>query len=372
MLPSLTIENENANETVFLFGGEWVLQTPLKNKESYLENLSKSKNIVLNAENISLWDSSFIAFALDIMLRCKAAGISCRLINFPNGAEKLLTLATTIPETKTHQSEEQPDSIAYAVGLKTLNCYASIKRSFSFIRECSLAFSRLINNKAVMQKQDFLTSLQEAGVSALPIVSLISFMVGLILAFVGAIQLKMFGAQIFVAALVAIAMSRVMGAIMTGILMAGRTGASYAAVLGAMQANEEIDAFETLGVSPYDFLVLPRLLAMFLMMPLLTVYADLMSILGGAFVGVFMLDLTPVEYFNMTLKSLSVKNIVIGLIHSTVFGVIVALSGCYFGMKSGRNASAVGNATTASVVYSIVWIIVATAVITYICSVMGV
>lgn len=372
-MPEISVETDEQKRVVLRFSGDWILNAPLKNKDDILARVAakSGEGVILNAQNVGAWDSSFVAFVFHITQICLVQKRACERKHFPTGAERLLTLAGAVAPVKTPNDKHVSHSIAERVGIKTLACIAGIKRAAVFGTDCKASLRRLINGKAVVRKQDFSAALLEAGAQALPIVSLISFMVGLILAFVGAVQLKMFGAQIFVASLVAIAMSRVMGAIMTGILMAGRTGASYAAVLGAMQVNEETDALETMGVSPYDFLVLPRLLALSIMMPLLTIYSDLTSILGGAFVGVFMLDLTPAEYFNMTLQSLSTKNIVIGLVHSCVFGVIVSLCGCYFGMKCERNASAVGTATTAAVVYSIVWIIVATAIITYICSGMG-
>jgi len=214
--------------------------------------------------------------------------------------------------------------------------------------------------------------IKQAGVDALPIVSLISLLVGLILAFVGAIQLQQFGAQIYVSTIVGIAMVRVMGAIMTGIIMAGRTGAAYAAELGTMQVNEEIDALRTFGFSPTEFLVLPRLVALLFMMPLLCIYADLMGILGGFIVGALMLDINPIQYFTNTWQSVPLANFWIGLVHSTVFGVLVALAGCYRGMRCGRSALAVGQAATSAVVTGILAIIIATAVITVVCNILGV
>ena len=196
-------------------------------------------------------------------------------------------------------------------------------------------------------------------------------LVGLILAFVGAIELKMFGAQIFVADVVGIGMVRIMGAIMTGIIMAGRTGASFAAQIGTMQVNEEIDALQTLGISPMEFLVLPRMVALIVMMPLLCLYADLMGIVGGIVVGTGMLDLSLTEYLNRTREAVTMTHLWIGLFHSAVFGVLVAMAGCLRGMQCGRSASAVGEATTSAVVTSIVAIVVATAVITFACQVAG-
>ena len=195
---------------------------------------------------------------------------------------------------------------------------------------------------------------------------------GLILAFIGAIQLQLFGAQIYVADLVGIAMVRLMAAIMTGIVMAGRTGGAFAAQLGTMQVNQEIDALRTLGISPMGFLGLPRMLALALMMPLLALYANIMGILGGLVVAVSILDISFIEYYNETVKAVGMWNLWIGLFSSTVFGVIVALAGCMRGMQCGRSASAVGEAATSAVVTAIVGIIVATAVITLATDVLGI
>jgi phospholipid/cholesterol/gamma-HCH transport system permease protein len=205
-----------------------------------------------------------------------------------------------------------------------------------------------------------------------PIVSLISFLIGLILAFVGVLELALFGAEVYVADLVGIAMVREMGAIMTGIIMAGRTGAAYAAQLGTMQVNEEIDALETLAIPPMEFLVLPRMLALTLMMPFLVLYAGLMGILGGALVAVGMYDINIIVYLDRTKAAIGLNDLFIGLFMGVVFGILVALSGCLRGMQCGRSASAVGDAATSAVVTGIVAIIIATALITVVCSILGI
>ena len=214
--------------------------------------------------------------------------------------------------------------------------------------------------------------MQECGAGALGIVSLISFLIGLILAYVGAAQLQTFGASIYVADLVAVAMTREMGAIMTAIVMAGRTGAAFAAQLGTMQVNEEIDAFRTMGVSPMEHLVLPRMLALILMMPLLVLYADLMGMLGGMLIGVVMLDLPVLEYYHQTVEAVTLTGLAIGLVKGAIFGVLVAIAGCMRGMQCGRSASAVGAATTSAVVMGIVFIISSDAIITVVCDILGI
>jgi phospholipid/cholesterol/gamma-HCH transport system permease protein len=192
----------------------------------------------------------------------------------------------------------------------------------------------------------------------LPIVTLISFLVGLILAFMGAAQLRHFGAQVYVADLVAIATAREMGCLMTGIIMAGRTGAAFAAQLGTMRVTEEIDALVTIGIRPMEFLVLPRMIALVLMMPLLTLYADVLAMLGGALVGVAVLDIDATQYLERTTDALALRHVAIGVVKGGVFGVLVALSGCLRGMQAGRSAAAVGLAATSAVVTAIVLIVV--------------
>jgi phospholipid/cholesterol/gamma-HCH transport system permease protein len=194
----------------------------------------------------------------------------------------------------------------------------------------------------------------------------------MILAFVGAIQLMKFGAQIYTANLVGLGMARQMGAMMTAIIMAGRTGAAFAAQLGTMQVNQEIDAFKTMGISPMEFLVLPRMLALMLMMPLLTLYSDLMGILGGFIVSATVLDLSATVYYQQTVSAITLTDFAIGLVMGTVFGVLVAIAGCLRGMQAGGSAASVGVATTSAVVTSIVFIVVANAIFTVTLNVLGI
>lgn len=227
-----------------------------------------------------------------------------------------------------------------------------------------------MGGRARFRGTDLLQHIEDSGAHALPIVTLVSVLVGMILGFVGAVQLRLFGAQIYVADLVGIATVREMGAIMTAIIMAGRTGAAYAAQLGTMQVNEEIDALTTLGIPPIDFLVLPRMLALMLMMPLLCIYADFMGIMGGAIVGVGMLDITAVQYFKQTQAAIDLTNFSLGVSKSLAFAIIVALSGCLRGLQCGRSASAVGDAATSAVVTAIVWIIVTDGLFAVLCDIL--
>jgi len=329
------------------------------------------RSVSFDTSGLTNWDSTLLVFMLKVRQWCQERKIEIRSEGLPEGAQRLLKLASAVPERQGARKEAKREPFFSVVGQKTLQSVASTSETLAFLGGAVIAFARLLVGRASFRRSDLALFLQESGVQALGIVSLICLLVGLIFAFVGAIQLKAFGAQIYVADLVGIAMVRVMGAVMAGIIMAGRTGAAYAAQLGTMQVNEEIDALQTLGISPMEFLVLPRMLALILMMPLLCVYADVMGILGGLIVGVTMLDLSPTIYLNETRATFQLTNLWIGLFYSAVFGVIIALAGCLRGIQCGRSASAVGEATTSAVVTSIVAIVVATAIITVICSVLG-
>lgn len=373
--PSWSFDREGADTLLIKLQGSWTIGQPLPTSselEKTLETGPKAQRIGFRADGLAKWDSGLLTFLIKVQELCSRRGIIAELEGLPDGVRRLLSLATAVPERKGAARQKTRPSFLTKVGAAAVAFGTSAVDMLGFIGESFIAFVKMLGGKANFRWSDLFRVVQESGAEALPIVSLISLLVGLILAFVGAVQLKIFGAQIYVAALVGVAMVRVMGAIMTGIIMAGRTGASFAAELGTMQVNEEIDALKTLGISPMEFLVLPRMVAMAIMMPLLCLYADLMGILGGLIVGVFMLDLNPVEYFNNTREAVTLTFLWVGLFHGAVFGVLVAMSGCMRGMQCGRSASAVGAAVTSAVVTGIVSIIVATAFITVICDIIGI
>jgi len=340
--------------------------------QQHFESAPPVHRITFSADNLSDWDSSLLTFLLSVFNKSRTGNIRTETDALPAGITKLIALASTVPERKGPPGTNKYISLPESIGESSLRLGDSVKYTLGFIGEVFVSFLKMLRGRARFRTTELFLIIQESGAQALPIVSLISLLVGLILAFVGAIQLRLFGAQIYVADLVGIGIVREMGAIMTGIIMAGRTGAAFAARIGTMQVNEEIDALTTLGVSPIEFLVLPRVIALFLMMPLLTIYADLMGLLGGMIVGVSMLDLGFMEYYNETLSILTLTDFSIGVFMGAVFGILVSLSGCLRGMQCGRSASAVGEATTSAVVTGIVSIVVATATITVICDVLGI
>lgn len=358
-----------------ILSGSWKLGEALPSAEDVrhmAESVGQIRRIAFDTVKLEHWDSGLLTFLKNLSKISSAGNMTIDGRGLPEGARKILALATAVPEKKDARRAEERSTFLVHLGNQTVGFYRSCWDLLEFVGEATVAFLKLIRGKALYRRTDLWLIIETCGGQALPIVTLISFLVGMILAFVGLIQLKMFGAQIYVADLVGVAMVRLMAAIMTGIVMAGRTGGAFAAQLGTMQVNQEIDALRTLGISPMEFLVLPRMLALALMMPLLALYANVMGVLGGAVVAVSMPDINMIQYYNHTVRSVGLWNLWIGLFSSGVFGVIVALSGCLRGMQCGRSASAVGDAATSAVVTAIVGIIVATAAITMITSVLGV
>jgi len=338
--------------------------------ERQIETGRAVHRIVFDTQGVTAWDTGLLAFVSKLREWGPANGIEPDLTGLPEGIRRLLRLATVVQPRKTGRSDTRLPWLG-RVGTTGLAAWAGAIAMLTFIGEVFLAVLALFRGKARLRGSDLAVYIEECGVRALPIVTLISFLVGLILAFVGAVQLRQFGAQIYVADLVGIAMAREMGAMMTAIIMAGRSGAAFAAQIGSMQANEEVDALTTLGLSPMEFLVLPRMIALVLMMPLLTLYADLLGILGGGFVGITMLGLSPTQYFYETQSILTLTDFSMGLIKSVVFGVLVALAGCLRGMQCGRSSAAVGMAVTSAVVTGIVFIVFSDAILTVVYNALG-
>ncbi len=354
--------------------GDWLLSRERPGVAEFVREVEGSTGVtgvVVDGASLGDWDTGLLVFLIEIDKHCRAQGIPIEATALPEGAQRLFNLATAVPE-HTGIGDPKARTILERVGETTLDVASGFQGMFAFVGDVTVAMGRLLTGRARMRPRDVSLFIQEAGFEALPIVSLISLLVGLILAFIGAVQLAQFGAQIYVANLVGLAMTREMGAMMTAIIMAGRTGAAYAAQLGTMEVNEEIDAFQTAGISPVEFLVLPRVIALTLMMPLLALYSDFVGIIGGLLVGVTMLDLSFTQYIDQTREALGPMQFLLGLIKASLYGVAVALAGCYYGMRSGRSAAAVGTAVTSAVVMGILLVLILSAVTTLLYNRLGV
>jgi len=360
---------------VVQLGGTWRIRDgvpPVSGLEHELAAPPPPRRVRFDAGGLEAWDSAVLTFLVRVLEVCRERGLAAEREGLPAGIRRLLALAEAVPEKKDARARAARAPWLVRVGRRTLGALGSFTGTIEFVGEATIAFGRLCRGRARFRASDVLLLVQEAGAEALPIVSLISFLVGTILAFVGAVQLQQFGAAIYVANLVGIAMVREMGAMMTAIVMAGRTGAAYAAQLGSMRASQEIDALNTMGISPLDFLVLPRMLALCLMMPLLCLYSDLLGILGGAAIGIGMLHLSPTVYFQQTAHSVDVGDLLGGVFKASVYGVLIALAGCLRGMHAGSSAAGVGDATTSAVVTSIVWIISACGIFAVVFYILGI
>jgi len=369
---TLAVRHPEPDGAVLELAGHWLSQRGLPEPSDALGELQAARvnHVAFDARQVAAWDSGLVTFVLKVLSEMAARGVAADRAGLPDGVRRLIAMAEAVPERQTGRTDLRPPWLA-RIGTRAIAASRGVAVGFAFLGEALLAFGALVRRHARFRVSDLLVVIQDCGPRALGIVSLISFLIGLILAFVGAVQLQQFGASIFVANLVAIAMTREIGCIMTAIVMSGRTGAAFAAQLGTMNTNQEIDALSTMGISPMEFLVLPRMLALIAMMPLLTVYSDLVGILGGAVVGLGMLGLSPTEYFEQTRAAVHVSDFLIGIAKSSVFGVVVALAGCLRGMQSGRSAAAVGLAATSAVVTSIVWLIVLDGIFAVILNVLG-
>jgi phospholipid/cholesterol/gamma-HCH transport system permease protein len=354
-------------------GGDWRLGGPVPDVQKITSELRSrpGASLVLQADGLGSWDTSLIGF----LAKCIATGESGErefdASAMPEGVQGLLRLAFAVEERSGARRTTTRKGLLARLGEASLDAVDRMREGLAFLGSATLALGRFLVGRARYQGSELFLLIQDTGANAFAIVSLISFLVGMILAFVGAVQLSQFGAGIYVANLVGLAMAREMGAMMTAIIMAGRTGASFAAQLGTMRVNEEIDALSSMGIDPMEFLVVPRMIALMVMMPLLALYANFMGILGGMVVGVGMLDLGVFEYVEQTRRSVSLTQINIGIIKAVVFGVLVAVAGCLRGMQCGNSSQAVGMAATSAVVTSIVLIIVTDGLFAVVLNVLG-
>jgi phospholipid/cholesterol/gamma-HCH transport system permease protein len=341
--------------------GDWLLAGPRPSVLMVVLELGvrPAQRVQILAQDVGEWDSGLLTFVRAVFSACRERSVEVDCRGLPKGVVALLALAEAVPEQQGARRTEKPPSGLARIGTLALTGVIGSTELLEFLGTVTLALGRFLGGRARYQRRDLWLLVQQCGAQALPIVALIAFLVGLILAFVGAVQLRQFGAQIYIADLVGLGMVREMGAMMTGIIMAGRTGAAFAAQLGTMKVNEEIDALVTLGIPPTEYLVLPRLVALLLMMPLLCICADLIGIIGGGLVGMGMLDIEPVEYVRRTLDAISLTDCTLGVVKGAVFGVIVAVAGCLRGMQTSGSAAAVGDAATSAVVTGIVAIVAA-------------
>lgn len=315
------------------------------------------------------WDSALLLFVFEVRQWCRVKGVYCDLSDLPDALQKLLRQLVTVNETRFEVDRSK--NFLTVVGLASEDVWLKTKEIATFVGECVISGVALAKKPHKFRWRDCLDEMQQCGAMALPIVSLISLLVGLIMAYQSAVLMRQFGADIYVADAVGLVMIREMGAMMTAIILAGRTGAAFAATLGNMKAGEEIDALQTLGIRPVDFLVMPRLVALGVMMPLLALYANGLGVLGGMAVALGLLDIPPSAYWVETQTAIDLSDIITGLVKASAFGLLVGLAGCHCGLRADRSAAGVGRAATSAVVMGLLLIIVADAIFAVIFNIFG-
>ncbi|MBQ7177593.1 MAG: ABC transporter permease [Victivallales bacterium] len=356
---------ENGNATA-IFSGQW------RRSPSVDLNISAVvKSITVDVAELGEWDDTFVAQIYKLRQVCATSGIDLDYSALPEGARKLLELAISAPVREDDPKKSSKMGLLENIGRQSEDIAKATHTGLHFTGALTVALLRMMVGKARFSMRDLARELYKAGPGAFFIVSLIGFLEGVILAFIGSIPLKMFKAEVYVASFIGIGLLRLLGAVMSGSVMAGRSGAAYAAELGTMKVNEEIDALETMGISPIEYLVLPRFLGLTIMMPFIALISNTFGILGGMGVSVFYLDIPLVEFWTKLIETTRVCDLIIGVITSFVFGMLIAICGCLRGIRCGRDSEAVGLATTASMVSSIICMVIATFTITVVTVALG-
>lgn len=353
------VNETGGDQLLVTLGGVW--RVTAEKPDWFPSRLSvqpKTLRVAL-AEDIGEWDSSLLLFIHEVRTWADKCGVSYDLDALPEGVRVMLTQFSKASENA--DPPERLYAFVTVIGSATQDAIAKAREIARFVGECVLSASYLARHPHKFRLRDCLEEMQQCGAMSLPIVSLISLLVGLIMAYQSAILMRQFGADIYVADAVGLVMVRELGAMMTAMILAGRTGAAFAATLGNMRANDEIDALETLGIRSVDFLVMPRLIALAVMMPLLALYANFLGIFGGMVVSHGLLDIPPQAYWVATMGAIDLSDISTGLIKATAFGVLIGLAGCHRGLLAGRSAAGVGQAATSAVVMGLLLIIIADA-----------
>lgn len=347
--------------------GEWSLYKPgpsILQLESLLKNHPSVKSLNIEFKSTTNWDSSFILFVVKCQVLAATKNLTLNVEALPDTVKKWLQLYTENTtgevleiESKVTSHSSWIENITESIN-QNLNAFI---QALKFIDTVGAQVRLVWKHPKLFRWKDCIFFMYQTGVQALPIVCLISFLVGMIMAFVGSLQLEQFGASIYIANLVGLVVVREMGAMMTGIILAGRTGAAFAASICSMKLNEEIDALSTLGINVHIFLGLPRILAVIVVTPLLCVVSNFVGILGGFIIGMSKLNLSYVQYVHQTQKAIGLTDFFVGTIKSIAFGFLIAVIGCFKGFKSGNTAESVGTAATSAVVWGITAIIIADA-----------
>lgn len=353
-------KNAEGGTTIQLYG-----RMDSGNAATLIERLTRdlahehtSGNLTVDLENLDFLDDFGALVLLEMRKIATKSGGDFQLLHPSKKVREMLLFLRFDSLLKNVCFEKKRrQGVFVRLGEKTFDFFQDVRFSISFVGAIILSLVYHLRHPGALRGSDTMEYMEKTGVEGLPIVALISFLMGLIMAFMSSVQLEQFGANIYVASLVSLAMTRELGPIMTAIIVAGRSGSAFAAEIGTMKISEEVDALFTMGFDPVGFLVIPKLLAALLMVPILTLFSDVFAIAGGLLVGVFMLDLTVGAYVSQTINTLTLFDVFWGVMKSAVFGILITWIGCLRGFQVTAGAAAVGRATTSAVVSSIFLII---------------
>jgi len=352
--------DKNGDVTLFPLGriGLTNLDTLLSEIKTLFTEYSPSQ-LTVDLAKVEYLDSAGALFLVELEDEAGARSIPFAVINASGNEKEIMSL---VDREALHAPSLAPTerslNIIEQIGDETINGLRDIYEVILFWGELIFEMVFSIRHPWKIRWNDVISYMKKVGVDGLPIVALISFLLGLIIAFMSALQLKQFGANIYVASLVAVGMVRELGPIITAIIVAGRSGSAFAAEIGTMQVNEEVDALITMGFNPIRFLAVPKLLACIFVVPILTGFSNIFAIMGGMIVGVVGLNLTIFTYVQKTMDAIVMFDVMAGIVKSIVFAAFIAAIGCQRGFKVRGGAEAVGNATTSAVVSSIFLIVV--------------
>ncbi len=321
-----------------------------------LKRMTPSR-IIVDASQVEYCDLSGIALLIELQRYQQERGNELEIRGLRPEFQHLLDLFKPNEIISAHQGPSPEITLPEQVGRSTLKFWEEIQMLITFVGEIVVALWTALLHPGQVRWRDALLAAEKAGANALPIVALLGFLIGLIIAFQSAIPMRMFGADIYVASLVGLSIIRELGPLITAIILAGRSGSAFAAELGTMKVNEEIDALITMGLNPVQFLVVNRVLAAVCMTPLLALFANLFGLIGGA-VLFLSLGFPLVTYYNQILWAVQFSDLVGGLVKAFVFGILIASIGCLRGLQTQTGASAVGDSATRAVVSGIILIVI--------------
>jgi len=367
--PASAVTTLEGDTLIVQVGGDWRITEKRPDWQQTMAG-REPKHIRLTVQQLGSWDSALPLFLHEARSWSETHGITLASEGLPAGADLLARLLAQKPARPTHPPGLP--NLVTALGAATVKLLVEIRDLANLVGECTYSMGRFFRGQAQFRWRDCFSEMQQCGAMALPIVGLISFLVGVTLAYTGAIVVRQYGGDIWIADMVGLAVVREMGPMMAAIVLAGRTGAAYAATLGSMKANEEIDALTTVGVSPIDFLVMPRIVALFCMMPFLALYSDALGILGGmAIAAAPPLNIPATLYWAEMQTIVDLSDINTGVIKAASFGLLIGLAACWRGLQAERSAVGAGQAATAAVVTSTLLIIVADSIFAVAFNILG-